>query len=109
MDASLFKIVYSLGSLISLIVNFAVLVAALFALQRKMRQSILLIALGSVLGLVSTLGGFFLYSVFSGNSTPWISGGLQALFALHNILWAIGTILLLMEAKADPVPAPPPL
>ncbi len=109
MDATLFKLVFSIGSLISLILNFAVLVAAIFALQRKMRSSAALIALGCVLGLVGSIGGFVLYSIISTPPAPWINLGLQALFTLQKILWAIGTILLLTEAKAQPVPTPPPL
>ena len=109
MDASLFKIDYSLGSIVSLIVNFALLVAAIFSLQRKFRQSVAVIALGCVLGLLATATSFLLYTVAgsAAQSAILITLGLQALSMLHNILWAGGVILLLMELKPSPAPSAP--
>lgn len=110
MDVSLFKMVYSASSLLSLVVNFAVLVVAILALQRKMRGSVLVIAAGCVVGLIGIGGSFFLYSVFAdtAHSMPAIAFGIQAFFMLHNILWAAGTILLLLELKDTAPPRPNP-
>ncbi|CAN5704047.1 hypothetical protein BH09VER1_BH09VER1_43430 [soil metagenome] len=103
MDISWLRFAYSAGSVVSLLVNAAVLVCAIIALQRRVRQSVVLIAIGCMVGILATCASLALYWMAPAlrGGSPLFGLGLQVFFVLHHILWATGTILLFLEKKPD--------